>query len=486
MKNLLFSAVIIISLVLAGCQDFLDINQNPNNLNEVSINTILPSGLLYSAVVLGHTTQLAGSFWVQHYNQNASGMQYDFLRTMNFDYSHTFMSAQWLSTYRQTLPALRDLKAHVKDGFMNGEAYVAVSEIMEAFNWHILNSLYDRICYAEGQQGLANLNPRFETSRESYNLIISMYEEILKYDIGELQTFADRTFAGNRSDMIFDGNMTSWMKFANTVYLKMLMRDFASNRSKIEDALDSEIGFLDAISGDAKFARFENLPNKSNPLFEADRRQMGNVQNLRACNSIVIFLNTYDDPRRAALFEPDVNGAFTGGAANARAAMTTSRARLDALDPVYFASAAEAYFLKAEAYARLDDFAAAKENYDAGVKAAFNRWNLDGTSFVAAAGAYEFQNGSEEEMIEQIIIQKWVASVRCQAWDAWFDLNRTGFPKRGAPLSVPNRILILDWSGTVLETGTYPRRFLYPQHTYDFNTNAPEFAPLNEKMWWHE
>ena len=51
---------------------------------------------------------------------------------------------------------------------------------------------------------------------------------------------------------------------------------------------------------------------------------------------------------------------------------------------------AEIFFLEAEAYARLGNASAAKEKYDNGVKAAFNRWESTtgmGDALAAAGGA---------------------------------------------------------------------------------------------------
>ena len=37
----------------------------------------------------------------------------------------------------------------------------------------------------------------------------------------------------------------------------------------------------------------------------------------------------------------------------------------------------------------------------------------------------------QNSMLTSILTQKWIASTRCQAWDAWFDINRTGIPVLG-------------------------------------------------------
>ena len=88
----------------------------------------------------------------------------------------------------------------------------------------------------------------------------------------------------------------------------------------------------------------------------------------------------------------------------------------------------ESLFLQAEAQARYGS--GAKELYDAAVIENFNKYSLDGSSYVATEGAYEFPSaGTLEEKIEAIITQKWIAGFPGNGFEAFFDKNRTGYPK---------------------------------------------------------
>lgn len=148
---------------------------------------------------------------------------------------------------------------------------------------------------------------------------------------------------------------------------------------------------------------------------------------------------------------------------------------IGATDPVNFGTVDEAEFLKAEAYARLGNAAKAKEAYEAAITAAFARAKCKGAnSFIT--GAYAFKSGSTEEMVEQIINQKWASNVRSMPIESWFDLNRTGYPVRGKTIT--------DFHG-VLSSG-YPQRFLYSKTSADYNVNSPEPVDLNVKMWWQK
>ena len=125
---------------------------------------------------------------------------------------------------------------------------------------------------------------------------------------------------------------------------------------------------------------------------------------------------------------------------------------------------------------RLNNANKAQAAYEAAIKSAFNRVGLGDAAAALIAGPYAFKPGSVEEMVEQIINQKWASNVRCMPFESWFDLNRTGYPTRGTTIT--------DYSGVL--TSGYPVRFIYSKTSADYNPNSPTPVPVNEKMWWHK
>ena len=170
-------------------------------------------------------------------------------------------------------------------------------------------------------------------------------------------------------------------------------------------------------------------------------------------------------------------------------------------DPVYLMNKAEIYFLEAEAYARLGNVAAAKENYEKGVKAAFDRWEStagQGDAFVADGGAYAFDATSEESMMKCIMTQKWISYAHANALDGVFDRNRTGIPAISTAATVRVSDVALEREltpgyelGTLVAPGSsvlqpmeFPRRLLVPSRSSQYNPNAPVTKELDEPMWW--
>lgn len=477
-------------LAVTGCKKDLAINNDPYLPSDASPKLLLPAGIAASAAKIGGDVQNIGSFWSQHFTQNNTSSQY---RTLDqYIVGISDFNTIWSFVYGG---GLKDLDIVMTKSKATGDwNYYVAASIMSVIDYHILNDIYGSIPYSEGLKGSDIPYPHWEDGKVVNTKLIAQLDEAIAKG-------PDAVAAPNamgKEDFIFQGDIAEWMKLAKTLKLKLLMRDFTANQAAIQAMLTAG-GFLD--TRDAKMTDFADVETKSNPLYEYDRRKLNTSSNIKASNTLLNFLKLNDDPRIPVYFEKAVPKTapspwyeYVGldqGNFNATGFQTneTSRAVLAALDPVYFASVAETKFLLAEAYARLGNAASAKTNYDAGVTAAFARWNLTAAPFIAVGGKYMFVPGTTEQMVKQIIVQKWVAAVRCQGWDSWFDQNRTGYPTlspvpAGDPAYVKGNLTVSVTSS--LLAGEIPRRLLIPKVSSDNNPNAPKAVPINTKMWWHK
>lgn len=471
-------------LTIAACKKDLDINRDPYLPADASPELLLPSGIAYSAGKIGGDLQLIGGFWSQHYTQYNSSNQYknidQYLLGVG-DYNGI-----WTNMYAG---GMKDLYIAKQKAAESGEwQYYIASSVMLTFDYHILVDLYGQIPFTEGLQGdMGITKPTWNDGEEVNVRLIAQLDDA----ISKASQASGLESIGN-ADFLFGGDIPSWIQFAKTLKLKILMRDFDANQAAIQQLLD-EGGLLET---DAKMTAFEDAENKSNPLYESDRRKLNTFLNIRASKTLLSYLQENNDPRIEIFYEPNIDGDYVGSEQGNFNAPTTeypqgyiSRARLAATDPVFFMSAAESKFLQAEAWARLGNAATAKSNYDEGVALAFSRWELNGSSFTATGGAYAFNSSSTESMIESIITQKWIAATRSQAWDSFFDQNRTGYPVVSPvgsdnPEYIPGQYSISV--NTSLAPGELPRRLLYPKISSDNNPNTPEVVPINTKMWWHK
>ena len=518
-KNYIWG-VLLAAVSLTACTDYLDINKDPSYPVTSSTPLLLASGTTWSASVLGSDVQLTTALWAQQYAQNNTSQQYTTIDQYNLANNNSYFTRYWSAVYAGALPDLKGVITQSEaDGSWN---YWLAAKVLTAFNYNMLTSLYEKIPLTQALKGVDNFTPKFDSTSID-NSIISILDEAIakKTEAATLEANAPKSMGVK--DMILGGDISKWVKFAKTLKLKVLMRNFTANQTAIQALLTE----ADLLSTDAKLTNFIDAENKSNPLYENDRRKLNTTSNIRVSATLIAYLKNYNDPRIAAFAEPttqmvqstgattnklvDVpsnlapyyrgidNGAYGNAALSSNVFPTTvhSRAVLAATDPVYFMSAVESNFLQAEAWARIGNAANAKTAYDLAVKGAFTRWGYNGTTFVATGGAYEFNSTSLATMLNSILMQKWVSSTRTDSWNAFFDINRTGIPALGtqtvtdlAQIANTNSSYVIGTLapsiGSVLLAGQFPHRFLYPKTSSDYNPNTPTVVPLYTKMWWQK
>ena len=479
---------LILGLVISqvSCNKDLDINQDPSLVNNSSLSLLLPSGIAYSAATIGGDFQLIGSIWSQHYTQNNTSSQYsneDSYILVNTDYNRPWDNI-WAG-------GIKDLNTVIQLSQESGDwNYYIAASVMKAFDFHVLADMYGAIPIDESLQGENNTRPVYLSGEQVNTKIIAMLDDA----ISKQQSAGDLPTMG-ASDYIFNGDVDLWVQFAQTLKLKLLLRNHSANLPAIQTLLNSG----DFLESDAKMDVFRNEENFSNPLFENDKRKLNTDVNLKASNTLLNFLKTNNDPRISDFFHPSVStGEFTGleqGTFDIPSATlptgATSVSKLEATDPVYFLSAAESKFLQAVAWARLNNVPNAKINYDAGVTLAFSRWGHNAAAFITPTGPYAFPITTNlEVMVKAIITQKWVAAVRSQAWDSFFEQNRTGYPQVSDQTAttdagyINGEYIISD--NTALSEGEIPRRMPFPKSSSDYNPNTPPVVSINTKMWWHK
>jgi len=225
-------------------------------------------------------------------------------------------------------------------------------------------------------------------------------------------------------------------------------------------------------------------------MYESNIQGLNTSTNLRASFTLASYLQSKADPRIVYFYGSNTPVTMhQGDYLNTTAAYGTANTLVQrATDPVVFISAAESYFLQAEARVRYFGGADAKALYDKGVLASFASMGQDGTSFIAAGGAYAYPAGSQEQQIEAIITQKWISfGYGVHYIEGYFERNRTGYPKTSPvystdPSYIPGQFVVSK--NTVLPAGAFPKRILIPNEERTGNANTPASVPLTTPVWW--
>lgn len=465
--------------IFASCSDeYFDINRDPDNLSAdgVAFSTELPAGIAGIAGSQGAYYALIGGFWSQMFTQSNASNQYkeiDDYSIGTLDYN-----AGWTSMY-DALADIRNIKSRAEaEGNWN---YFLITTVLETHASQIMADFYDQIPYSEANN-VNFLQPRFDTGEEVYDQMAEALQLALSKDLSTSQGEVPGS-----DDFIFGGNMTNWTAYANTLLLKVYMRQTEARPAVAQAGITALLNAgTDFLNIDAAVTQFEDAPDRSNPLYETDRRQLNTTTNIRASRTMFSYLDENGDPRRLSYYDP--GNPLNQGDFNNSAIAPTSIAvvHLEPTTPVYFMSREESLFLQAEAAARYAGGAGAKVAYDAAVQESFSKWGLNGAPFVASGGAYEYDGATLDDQIKDIITQKWLASFPGNGHEAFFEHNRTGYPEISAVPQTDAGYVAGEFAYSIAGTtgGDFPKRLVFPENVKSVNQNAPALVELTVPVWW--
>lgn len=292
-------------------------------------------------------------------------------------------------------------------------------------------------------------------------------------------------------DRVYYGDISKWLKYANSLKLRMAMRVSYAAPELAREKASEAISSGNLILANADNAYMHPVENKLALIYN-------DWGDHRAGADILCYMNGYKDPRLEKMFvrnHPDSQneaerkyvGVRIGSTVSRKSAFIDSYSNMavTANDPVLWMNAAEISFLLSEYELRFTrDNAKAKEYYEQGIALSFEERGASGVQeyiangtdtpelYIDPLGTYSAEkkmseckiawsnSGDEEENLEQIITQKWIA-IFPLGNEAWAEYRRTGYPKLLPAVQNlgPDRI----------DLDRHARRLVYPVEEYTSN-----------------
>ena len=466
-------------LLLTGCEkEWLDVNVNPSTPTQVTPELLLSSGQFSMAWILGGRPNDFLGAAVQHVTSNRVSEVRDVDQWFMSSSSNTVDN--WQILYDQGLPDLKNA-ADIANA-QKKPRVEAIAKVSMVLTFAHLTDLYGDIPFTDALQGdKAVFLPKYDKQEVVYDGMIKLLNEALVL----LDQNATVTTPTIPSDLVFNGNMTRWRNFANTLKLRLYMRLSAVSPDKAKLGV-ATLKDIKLIASNAEEPRvvFNGAGTSRNFISQVNNTPL--TSGLRTCASITFlrYLQASADPRLPAFFEPMTGATTFSGTANGNNTTRTSTlsstpgrqtpaAAGDA--PVVLMSYAETLFLQAEAAERGWLAGDAKALYDAAIGASVSRWGLPATATVDFLKQKTVDYALQTNKLEAIAMQKWVALYAFQEVEAYCELRRTGFPKFSGIIptsstnanNVPVGQLVkpLNIVGMV-----FPRRMVYPSSERLYNT----------------
>jgi hypothetical protein len=443
----------------ACTDDFAELNTNPNQISSESLKQNKNHIGAYFPTMI---QPLIGD-QIEHNLTNDSFVRHLATPTPfvggvnNTTYVPTWNNPYMNNMYSKVMAPARQV---IQIAEADGETmFVQWAKLLQVTAMSRVSAIHGPIIYSNyGTTG----DVAYDSEPELYNNFFSDLDVIVS-------TFsADTSYTQFKNfDAIYGGSIPHWIKYANSLRLQLAMRlvnvDPALAKTQAEKAINDPGGLIDENSENFNLYLYGGIYKEARICFSwNDTRMSATMESI---------LGGYDDPRVSKYFAPVADASLVSDhpdfpykgirngaqllAKDTRIVMSTISEDFKNVTHRRFFDAAEVHFMLAEANLRgWSTPLSAQDHYKTGVNLSFEYWGVSGadayladnsktpldyddttvagpindfTSRITATVAWD-EAGSNEEKLEKIMTQKWIAAYG-NTIEAWVDHRRTGYPK---------------------------------------------------------
>ena len=519
--KIIVSALMVLLAFSSCTKKFEEFNTNPYGLSENDLKgdfRIVGDGFKQ----VQQNIYAASPAWLTQLQQNLIGDIYSGYmmaptpfrgnsNNMNYDLVDGWNGFPWSTAYDNVMAPCKDIQIKAAKDFTD---FYAWAQILKVEAMHRVSDIYGPIIYTQYGKINADGSITYDSQEEAY----TAFFKDLKESIDTLTLYANDPVRAakkqfSKFDLAYGGDYKQWVKFANTLRLRLAIRiskaDPAKAKLEGEAGLAHPFGLL-AINDD----NFNiDIGSTTHPL-NVMNNSWGDIRMGAPMESI---LTGYSDPRlpkyfqQSSVFFPAYKGIRNGIAIADKSTYVGFSQLAIFPSKIQLMTSAEAYFLKAEAAVRgWAGAGAAKDNYEAGITKSIEQYGLGATAYLNDAvskpspyidprNAVNSVNAGDptlgtatikwddaatnEQMIEKIITQKWIAMYP-DGQEAWSEFRRTGYPKLFT--------VVVNNSGGKISTTGFVRRINFPASEYSTNPTGVAAAVTKlggadnggTRLWW--
>lgn len=512
-------ALAAIMLVSACTKKFDEINTNPYDFNEEDLaadyrlmgeplSQAQLCLLIYNDPPTAQLQQNLNADIFSGYMMSPTPFEGNINNT-NYGLLYYWNNRPWQVTYTNVMKSCDFTQQKAKGAYSD---FYAWAQIIKVEAMHRISDIYGPIMYTH--YGVLNdeMGIDYDSQEQAYNAFFNDLREAVDTLTAYINRNAVQRFTS--FDLAYKGDYTQWVKFANTLRLRLAVRIAGVNPQKAkqegEAALSHPLGLLKTPADNFAI----NIAPVTHPLnimcyTWADIRMSAPMESI---------LTGYKDPRLPHYFVPTDDGAnvYHGIRNGIRISAKEEYSGFSQLvkfnSNILFMTAAEAWFLKAEAALNgWKGAGTAADNYAAGITTSFNQYGIDnvndymnnsidkpkpyvdpqnpennvsaGDPHLSTITIKWDESAGREQKLERIITQKWIAMFP-EGQEAWTEFRRTGYPKL-FPVVINN-------SGGTIPTEKFIRRLPMPQVELVTNPKAVARAITTLKgpdtggtpLWW--
>ena len=309
--------VIVLGLLGQSCNNFEDLNTNPAASTKAD-----PKSLIAKVTI--HYSGDRETVW-----RSTAGYHMAFVQMVSDGWAISngqkynviagYPEYMWRSMYSY----INDLQLAINasEGKPEMINYVAVARVLKALYFSQLTDTYGDIPYFEAVSGYDKdvMWPKYDSQRDIYYDLFKELDEAVQQFDPDMKL---------ESDLLFDGNIEKWKKFANSLHLRLALRlvnvEEDKARAEAEKAL---AGRLMESSADNGVVYHGNYDISSSNAIEIRGNGFSQVQHFNdeivvACATYSDYLRDNKDPRLEMIF--GVYGAYVENVSSGRIAFKST------------------------------------------------------------------------------------------------------------------------------------------------------------------
>ncbi|WBX73355.1 SusD/RagB family nutrient-binding outer membrane lipoprotein [Tenacibaculum pacificus] len=493
-RNILLGTAV---LSLGACSDYLDVNTDLNNPTQVTKGIQLPAALLdsYSGKVVNGN--IYGNVLMGSWSGNVLNFTGAYAPWTKLDIKTGDVSWLWNDMYLG-VAELDNIIQTSTPGI--DDYYKAIALINKSFYMQTIVDLWGNVPYSEAFKGGQNLAPAYDDQKEIYRELVANINQAISLinnadpilsniPSTEEEKEGDVIVTPSISqDIVYQGDMAQWLKLANTVKLRLLVRqsdltdaETVAHINKEKASLTENGGLISAGETATINPGFNNSnEDKNSPFYNRFHDSEGKTNSWyaqsAAAEHAINFLNGnltgVADPRLKTLYNSFKNDAgddeYAGIKQGALKAESPKKVSNIGATPFkggaeangILISSAQSLFLQSEAVLKGLITGNAKEFFESGIRESFAYHGITSAETDAYISQISTINklgwDASTDKIEAIMTQKWIALNSINAIESFIEYNRTGFPVTPMPLRA--------------SSSKKPNRFPYPDSEYSGNT----------------
>lgn len=469
-------------LMLLGataCEDYLDINQDPNNPTTAPLSGLLSNTSFQTGINIQEAGEIT-SYYVQYLASPNAGSDTDTHGRVSF-------GTAWSGMY-DIMTDLSDLEVQAEE--VGATEYLGVAKILKAIHLGTIVDLWGNVPYSEAFFA-QTLTPSYDETQALYTEIQTLLDE----GIAALEQ-EETTFAVGGDDFIY-GTYTSetdnnslwtekWLKAAHALKARYLLHLSETEQYDPQAVLAQvDQGFI-SNTDDAQVPFFDTQINPWASVAIANAGLiLGGWISEQLIQTMDGTLYGVVDPRMTFMFGTNSEGEFVGTANGAgRGDAPEQGARSTLVEGTYYASRtapilvityAEQKFIEAEAALAAGDAERAYFAYLDGIVAHMQKIGVSETNIIAYIASPQVSVGAENLTRDLIMKEKYVAMFLHP--EAWTDARRYDYQYAGMTLPANHNPEL---------NGQFIRRLVYPESEIARNgANVPDVS-LADNLWWDQ